>query len=96
MEAANRVSQRLSYSSTRRNAGGLNFRVRDGYGCEPHRCGRLNADSRNRTAFGVGPSGPAPMHLQSVIDADYVYVRSSLRLDSFVPSQCGMNGGSTC
>jgi hypothetical protein len=35
MEAANRVSQRLSYSSTHRNAGGLNFRVRDGYGCNP-------------------------------------------------------------
>ena len=35
MEAANRVSQRLSYSSTRRNAGGLNFRVRNGYGCCP-------------------------------------------------------------
>ena len=35
VEAANRVSQRLSYSSTRRNAGGLNFRVRDGYGCNP-------------------------------------------------------------
>ena len=34
-EAANRVSQRLSYSSTHRNAGGLNFRVRDGYGCDP-------------------------------------------------------------
>ena len=34
MEAANRISQRLSYSSTPRNAGGLNFRVRDGYGCE--------------------------------------------------------------
>ena len=34
-QAANRVSQRLSYSSTHRNAGGLNFRVRDGYGCFP-------------------------------------------------------------
>ena len=35
MGAANRISQRLSYSSTPRNAGGLNFRVRDGYGCDP-------------------------------------------------------------
>ena len=35
MEAANRISQRLSYSSTRRNAGGLNCRVRDGYGWNP-------------------------------------------------------------
>ena len=35
MVAANRISQRLSYSSTPRNAGGLNFRVRDGYGWNP-------------------------------------------------------------
>ena len=34
-EAAKRVSQRLAHSSTCRNAGGLNFRVRDGYGCRP-------------------------------------------------------------
>ena len=34
-QAANRVSQRLAHSSTHRNAGGLNFRVRDGYGCCP-------------------------------------------------------------
>lgn len=34
-EAANRRSQRVSHSSTCRNAGGLNFRVRDGYGCSP-------------------------------------------------------------
>ena len=34
-EAANRISQRLAHSSTPRNAGGLNFRVRDGYGCRP-------------------------------------------------------------
>ena len=34
-EAANRISQRLSHSSTRRNAGGLIFRVRDGYGSCP-------------------------------------------------------------
>jgi hypothetical protein len=41
MVAANRVSQRLAHSSTPRNAGGLIFRVRDGYGRQPHRCGRL-------------------------------------------------------
>ena len=35
MVAANRRFQRLAYSSTHRNAGGLNFRVRDGYGCNP-------------------------------------------------------------
>ena len=34
-EAANRVSQRLAHSSTPRYADGLNFRVRDGYGCHP-------------------------------------------------------------
>ena len=34
-EAANRSFQRLAHSSTARNAGGLNFRVRDGYGCHP-------------------------------------------------------------
>ena len=32
---AGQLSQRLSHSSTHRNAGGLNFRVRDGYGCFP-------------------------------------------------------------
>ena len=41
MVAANRISQRLAHSSTRRNAGGLIFRVRDGYGRQPRRCGRL-------------------------------------------------------
>jgi hypothetical protein len=34
-EAANRVSQRVAHSSRPRYAGGLNFRVRDGYGCLP-------------------------------------------------------------
>ena len=32
-EAANRCSQGLAHPSTRRHAGELNFRVRDGYGC---------------------------------------------------------------
>ncbi len=32
MKAAKRISQRLAHSSTRRNAGELIFRVRDGYG----------------------------------------------------------------
>ena len=35
MEAAKRVSQRVAHSSTHRNAGGLIFRVRDGYGRNP-------------------------------------------------------------
>ena len=34
-QAANRISQRLAHSSTDRNAGGLIFRVRDGYGSGP-------------------------------------------------------------
>ncbi len=41
MVAANRISQRVAHSSTRRNAGELIFRVRDGYGRQPHRYGRL-------------------------------------------------------
>ena len=34
-EAANRISQRVAHSSTGRYAGGLYFRVRDGYGWGP-------------------------------------------------------------
>ena len=34
-EAATRGSQRLAHASTARDVGGLNFRVRDGYGCVP-------------------------------------------------------------
>lgn len=34
-EAATRGSQRIAHSSTSRYAGGLNFRVRNGYGCFP-------------------------------------------------------------
>ena len=34
-EAAIRIFQRFAHSSTPRNAGGLNFRVRNGYGCFP-------------------------------------------------------------
>ena len=34
-KAANRVSQRLAHSSTLRYAGGLIFRVRNGYGSRP-------------------------------------------------------------
>ena len=34
-QAANQLSQRLAHSSTRWNAGGLIFRVRDGYGSGP-------------------------------------------------------------
>ncbi len=90
-EAANRVSQRLAHSSTPRHAGELNFRVRDGYGCNPRRCGRLNADQRIRTV--------AYANLASVVYTR-VYAQSSSRLDhpeySTVVPVCGMTNGMIC
>ncbi len=45
--AANRGSQRLAHSSTDRYAGGLNFRVRDGYGCCPAAVAALTPTTGN-------------------------------------------------
>ena len=70
MVAANRISQRVAHSSTRRNAGELIVRVRDGYGRQPHRYGRLTLSR-----------GIEPRVSQSQL-ADVLYVRSSVRLDS--------------
>ena len=84
-QAANRVSQRLAHSSTHRNAGGLNFRVRDGYGCGPAAVAALTP------TCGFEPQLCA---MRRSVDTETVsYVRSSLRLDSFNEPQCSMNGG---
>ena len=52
-EAANHGSQRISHSSTAWNAGGLNFRVRNGYGCVP------TALAASMSTFGIEPNSRA-------------------------------------
>lgn len=84
---AGQFSQRLSYSSTRWNAGGLIFRVRDGYGSCPA------AVAASMPIRGIEP--------QSQTTIGVSYVRSSLRLDPFIGpvrivwrrpvSACGLN-----
>ena len=79
MGAANQVSQRLSYSSTRRNAGGLNFRVRDGYGCNP------TAMAAVTPIRGIEPR-PKRVRDASIGDpmvTTALYVQSRFRLDPY-------------
>jgi hypothetical protein len=62
---AGQFSQRLSYSSTRGNAGGLIFRVRDGYGSCPAAMAALTP------IYGIEPQSKA------TIGISYLHVRSS-------------------
>ncbi len=65
-EAANQDSQRVAHSSTARYAGGLNVRVRDGYGCLPAAL----------AAF-MPTGGIEPPTIHCRLPVDRIYVRSS-------------------
>ena len=68
-KAAYLFSQRLAHSSTRGNAGGLIFRVRDGYGSDPAAVAALTPTR------GIEPRrGPTPV--VSVCTCDPVYART--------------------
>ena len=87
-EAANQCSQGVAHPSTWPYAGELNFRVRDGYGC----C--LAALAASTPTDGIEPSsntsvGTTETNRSGLLTVCIVIVQSSLRLDSFVESQCG-------
>jgi hypothetical protein len=65
-EAANQDFQRVAHSSTLRYAGGLNVRVRDGYGCFPAAL----------AAF-MPTDGIEPSTIRYRLPVNRIYVRSS-------------------
>ena len=90
-QAANDRSQRIAHSSSWPNAGGLHFRVRDGYGCVATAVAAFTPTSGVEPLYAVVglPSGLTAM-----------YVQSSLRLDPSIESnesQCEVHEcGSVC
>lgn len=72
MEAAKWVSQRLAHSSTHHNADRLNFRVRDGYGCNPAAMAALTP---------IHGIEPCAIRQYRWFIRTVIYVQSSSRLD---------------